>query len=71
MDNLRNDRRERAGTDRRTIPDRRQSYDVIVMDILGQERRRQGFERRKKGEQRRGWARINKWISVPVSVYSA
>lgn len=71
MDNLRASIYKRSEVDRRRTLERRQSYDVLVVDILGQERRRPAFERRKNGEIRKDWTRINKWISVPVSVFSA
>ncbi|MFH2043769.1 MAG: hypothetical protein ABIK92_01325 [Pseudomonadota bacterium] len=70
MDNLRPSTHKRSEVDRRRTLERRQSYDVLVVDILGQERRRPTFERRKNGELRKDWTRINKWISVPVSVFS-
>ncbi|MBU1055891.1 MAG: hypothetical protein KKC46_18990 [Proteobacteria bacterium] len=69
MENLRPDRRDRTDVDRRNSLDRRQAYDVIATDILGQERRRPAFDRRKNGEQRKGWVRTNKWSSIFVSAY--
>lgn len=53
MENLRPDRRERADVDRRNGLDRRQAYDVIATDILGQEHRKPAFDRRKNEEQRK------------------
>ncbi|MBU3946649.1 MAG: hypothetical protein KJ826_00305 [Proteobacteria bacterium] len=71
MDKLRSDRFERAIIDRRRTLDRREFYNVIAIDILAQEHRKQGIDRRKNKEQRKDWTRINKWISVPVPKHSA
>jgi len=56
----------RSGVDRRSEVDRRQVYSIDYF-IQGGVERRSGLERRKnRGERRKGWVRVNEWISVPV-----
>ena len=54
----------RSGFDRRTGEERRR---VLSLDyfVNGKERRI-GAERRRRGEMRKGWFRVNKWSSVLV-----
>lgn len=55
---------ERSNVDRRNEYDRRQHYDISVVNSLGHDRRQPGSERRKNPELRQGWTRVSKWSSV-------
>ena len=58
---------KRSGVDRRAEVDRRQVYSIDYF-IQGGVERRSGLERRKnRRERRKGWVRVNEWISVPVN----
>ena len=61
---------ERSNLDRRSAQDRRQHYDIEVVDRLGLDRRRPYSERRKTEEQRQGWTRVSDWGSVCVAALS-
>jgi len=50
---------KRSGVDRRSEVDRRQVYSIDGF-IQG------GVERRSSPERRKGWVRVNAWISVPT-----
>ena len=57
---------KRSGVDRRSEIERRQVYSIDYF-IQGGVERRSGLDRRKnRGERRKGWVRVNEWISVPV-----
>lgn len=57
---------KRSGADRRSEDDRRQVYSIDYF-IQGGVERRSGLDRRKnRRERRKGWVRVNEWISVPV-----
>ncbi len=57
---------DRSGVDRRSEVDRRQVYSIDYF-IQGGVERRSGLDRRKnRRERRKGWVRVNEWISVPV-----
>jgi hypothetical protein len=59
------DRINRKDYDRRS-EERRKGHDLFFMNQLGEERRQK--ERRSPGERRSGWARAEKWQSVPVTI---
>ncbi len=61
---------ERSLNDRRGDEDRRQVYDIQMIDKLGYDRRKPSSERRKTPELRQGWMRVSKWSSVCVSALS-
>ncbi|MCK5783213.1 MAG: hypothetical protein KAH06_02110 [Desulfobacterales bacterium] len=52
--------------DRRTEELRRKIYSIDYFSMNGAERRKRKKDRRKLDEQRSGWVRINKWISMFV-----
>ena len=57
---------KRSGVDRRSEVDRRQVYSIDYF-IQGGVERRNGLDPRKnRRERRKGWVRVNEWISVPV-----
>ena len=57
---------KRSGVDRRAGVDRRQVYSIDYF-IQGGVERRSGMDRRKnRRERRKGWVRIDEWISVPL-----
>jgi len=57
---------KRSGVDRRSEIERRQVYSIDYF-IQGGVERRSGLDRRKnRRERRKGWVRVNEWISVPV-----
>ena len=57
------DRRKQSLFDRRKEEKRRKVYSIDYFSMDGVERRKRK-ERRKPDEQRNGWVRINKWISM-------
>lgn len=62
---------KRSNVDRRGEQDRRQLYDIAIIDKFGFDRRKPGKERRKTPELRTGWIRVSKWSSVCVAYLSA
>lgn len=71
MVDLRSIKKQRSLFDRRSDQDNRQRYDSRIVDALGYDRRKPGFERRKKPEQREGWVRVSQWSSVCVAALSS
>ncbi len=61
---------ERSLYDRRTDVDRRQVYNIHVIDKLGYDRRKISSERRNTSELRQGWTRVSQWSSVCESALS-
>ncbi len=61
---------KRSNTDRRGAQDRRERYDIAVVDRLGLDRRRPYSERRQTQELRQGWTRVSDWSSVCVAALS-
>jgi len=58
---------KRSSADRRSESDRRQVYSIDYF-IQGGVERRSGLDRRKnRRDRRKGWVRVNEWVSVPVS----
>ncbi len=55
---------KRSFFDRRGSEDRRQVYNIHVVDQLGYDRRMPSSERRKTSELRQGWTRVTQWSSV-------
>jgi hypothetical protein len=51
--------------DRRTVEDRREAYDIDYFADAGTERRN-GKDRRKPQERRKGCVKVSKWSSVCV-----
>ncbi|MBU2628497.1 MAG: hypothetical protein KKE61_07765 [Proteobacteria bacterium] len=70
MYNLRTITNKRSYMDRRGDQDRRQHYDIQVVEKMGYDRRKPGFERRTKPEQRTGWVRVSDWSSACVECLS-
>ena len=57
---------KRSSVDRRSEVDSRQVYSIDYF-IQGGVERRSGLGRRKnRRDRRKGWVRVNEWISVPV-----
>lgn len=54
---------KRSGFDRRSGYDRRSVYNMKYL-LPGVPDRRKNTERRRQGENREGWVRINKWASI-------
>ncbi len=71
MMNLRSTVSNRSYGDRRGDQDRRQHYDIAMVDKLGYDRRRPYAERRQSSELRTGWVRVSKWSSACVEYLSA
>ncbi len=67
--NLKNNtvKKIRSGIDRRSGEDQRNKYDLDHFEKGGSERRKAIIRRKLETEQRRGWTRINKWVSVFIS----
>ncbi len=55
---------KRSFVDRRGSEDRRQVYNIHVVDQLGLDRRKPSSERRSTSELRQGWKRVTQWSSV-------
>ncbi len=55
---------KRSIFDRRGSEDRRQIYNISVVDQLGYDRRKPFSERRSTPELRHGWKRVTQWSSV-------
>jgi hypothetical protein len=62
---------KRSSFDRRGDQDRRQHYDISVVEKLGQDRRKSSSERRTSPEKREGWVRVSQWSSVCVACLTA
>jgi len=67
MTQLKSQEIKRSYVDRRGDQDRRQHYDIAMIDAIGHDRRRPGHERRKSPEMRRGWVRVSKWSSACIA----
>ena len=57
---------KRSGADRRSEFDQRQVYSIDYFIQGGVERRSDLDRRKNRRERRKGWVRVNEWISVPV-----
>lgn len=62
---------KRSIFDRRSDRDRRQVYNIEVVQELGFDRRKYDSERRVSPEMRSDWQRVSQWSSVCVSALSA
>ncbi len=67
MINLRTTLTNRSYVDRRGDQDRRQHYDIAMLDKIGYDRRKPSAERRQTPELRAGWVRVSKWSSACVA----
>lgn len=61
----------RSFLDRRGAQDRRQRYNIDVVELLDCDRRDYSSDRRKSPEKRSDWLRVSQWSSVCVSALSA
>ncbi|MBU1196220.1 MAG: hypothetical protein KKE62_17265 [Proteobacteria bacterium] len=61
----------RSLLDRRSDQDRRQRYNIDVVELLGCDRRDYSTERRTRPEKRSDWLRVTQWTSVCVAELSA
>lgn len=65
---LRGKKPQRNFLDRRSDQDRRQTYHLDFLDVVGFERRKFGSERRQVLEEHRtDWVRVTSWVSVCVN----
>jgi hypothetical protein len=71
MNELQTVRHKRSSFDRRSDNDRRQHYDIRVVEQMGYDRRKSLSERRTSPEMREGWARVSQWSSVCVACLSS
>jgi hypothetical protein len=70
MENLAIAKHKRSYFDRRGDQDRREHYDIAVVEHLGYDRRNPGNERRMTSELRNGWIRVSQWSSVCLDYIS-
>ncbi len=71
MENLATKATRRSYLDRRGAEDRRQHYDIAMVEKIGYDRRRPGNERRQTSELRNDWVRVSKWSSICLAHISA
>ncbi len=63
---------QRSFLDRRGDQDRRQRYNIDIVETLSRDRRgAYHLERRTNSEKRSDWSRVSQWVSVCVPALSA
>ncbi len=62
---------KRSFFDRRGSEDRRQVYNIQIVDQMGYDRRKPTSERRMTSELRQDWTRVTQWSSVWETALSA
>lgn len=70
MYDLKSVKHKRSSFDRRSDQDRRQHYDIGVVEQMGYDRRKLPSERRSSSEMRVGWVRVSEWSSICVASLS-